>query len=193
MTIKTSQPYRDVVERGDAASTSSAIPLADTEPPPYTDEDAEVRQESFSRLLVNDYHVPESTLSSDNKTTTTLLPILSSSANALREFIKTQAGIPPKPMIHIYGTHTETVHQDQKTKKNTIVDFDIRMDLTNELFDACGQSWHYLHVPDDQTKAYRGGRMKSLGTGESLSGSDVEDVVDYWCQRYCDDKTPLKT
>jgi hypothetical protein len=49
--------------------------------------------------------------------------------------IREQAAYPPNYAVRIRGTHTETYKtRDRKTEKKVVVDFDIRLNMTQQTF-----------------------------------------------------------
>ena len=123
------------------------------------------------------YQLPESILSDDQVTTTTYAPILSSDPNALTKFLHEQAALPPRPQIHIQGSHDE--YGSQKT------DFDVRLNMIRYIIPESNK-WHYLKFVGDHQMAFRGGAAKST-TPPTKNG------VAEWTHRFCRESSALKT
>lgn len=82
--------------------------------------------------------VPASHLSPDKKTIITHFPEYSQDSSALKRLLEKQAEYPPIFTARVRGVHLETVHMKDihmkdKKEKTTVVDFDIRLDMTHLL------------------------------------------------------------
>jgi hypothetical protein len=113
-------------------------------------------------------------------------------ANAVKQW----AAVPPMKIVSIKGTHTQTRSTGKnKTDKETIVDFDIRLRLTEYLFTHPGLSaWREIDLVDNGAKAHRGTVFKVKG--ERLA-ADLEQQCKpslmEWCHRYCANHSTVKT
>jgi len=189
--------YRDDPDRDDAASISSAVLLGDMdypeeEPPSYSDIPAVnagpfTESEPQSRLIGPP--LPFATLSSDKTTTTCLFPNYSESASDLRAMLLEQSKYPPIFQVRLHGTHTETIRRkDNKTEKNNITDFDIRLQLTHLIFTH--PSNHYIETAPDSLSAHRGGRTKTTTPSPS---SEDNDILSSWCRLYVENPASVKS
>lgn len=126
---------------------------------------------------------------------------LDSDPKFLRRHIEALALSPPRPFIHLRGTHSETVRRDGKTEKETRVDFDVKLELTPFLYSdvATRASWRDLRTADPFAKVRRGTvfptRAPGFG-GASGGAAEIEagkPALDEWCHRYCASHAGLKT
>ncbi|KAJ5902336.1 hypothetical protein N7495_002864 [Penicillium taxi] len=151
--------------------------------------------------------------------TKTLSPSLSSSPNALYQFISSQLKIPPRQYVHIKGIQSKL--RDSVTE----IDFDFRLDLTSTLvrLDENANPWYERHVvcDGDDKEVFRGGCCKSLEWSQPLrqhnryeaidieenenredhtildmnldSSDEVDSNLMTWCERYCQDPAKAKS
>ncbi|KAI9756122.1 MAG: hypothetical protein M4579_004009 [Chaenotheca gracillima] len=204
--------YRDDPDRDDAASTSSAIPMGDSEYadadtdgilPAYTDDVSDFRQ-SATIAAPTTYDIPDSSKTIQDKIIQTTIvhdKLYSTDAKDLHQFVLEQAKLPPRPVVRVVGTHSET-RKDSKGKNETsqITDFDLKLDLTPYIIVDCGDgtfdpSWTYLRVVENGQKALRGGRTKARAKGWSADlevASAAPSLAD-WTQQYCEDPARLRT
>lgn len=118
----------------------------------------------------------------------------------LEEQILQLAKMPPRPYVHVMGTHTRAVRDSKgKTERKTITDFDIKIDLTPYLFrDAArGEAWTEVCTPENWSKVYRGTvfRKKAPGARAGISledGGDAKPTLREWCHRFCASSAGLK-
>ncbi|KAH0542837.1 hypothetical protein FGG08_002791 [Glutinoglossum americanum] len=204
--------YSDEIIRDDPSFSSSSIPLPETlsytdnsevEPvlPAYSDDPSPA---SAAAIATNPEagRIPNSVVSSDRITITTLDEGLNEDPAKLHSFVLQQNEIPPKPTVQIVGTHHETRRQstkDGKDERVKVTDFDIQLDLTpyiaRSLNLGCGeQDWKFLSVVENGVKAYRGGRIKSLDPGhrDGLTSYAAPHLGD-WTKAYCGDPNILKS
>ncbi|KKZ68242.1 hypothetical protein EMCG_06065 [[Emmonsia] crescens] len=240
---KVARPYSDDPPLSSSASAHSLQQYQDLEPedgpPAYIeDETPDVYQPGMTTAttpmpnnltsvnrLFNPYEVPGGrviTSSRAKKTyTVTLSPELSQDPEALRKLIGYQVRCPPVPIIVVKGTHTVTRKNSGSNKgssKDTIVDFDFRIDCLNSVLPGLDRVVHecrFVEIvgDDDGKKAYRGGRFKSKGAnkkkksgGVAVAGADADleeaqglttgsggPDVEEWCKRFCEDKAGVKS
>lgn len=106
---------------------------------------------------------------------------------------------PPRPFVHLRGTHSESVRRDGKTQNETRVDFDIKYELTPHLYRdvRTGTSWRELRAADPFAKVRRGTVLPTRAPGfGGASGGAVEAGkagLEEWCHRYCASHAGLKT
>ncbi|KAB8207747.1 hypothetical protein BDV34DRAFT_191654 [Aspergillus parasiticus] len=199
-------PYEQVVS-GQPSLDDSLPPLAgpSTATPPIADNEVQDNDR---------FEVTE-------RPSTTMSPFLSQDPTALHSLISHEARIPPRPCLSVRGAHQET-HPDRNDRKEnrteSVVDFDFRINMTNYLMGDPDRDagWYQLRVArdGDGQKLYRGGRCRSrtwkgnvrgrrvrLPTEED--GTDTENVglveddagpgLMGWCERFCQDPSPIKS
>ncbi|KXH56505.1 hypothetical protein CSAL01_03330 [Colletotrichum salicis] len=167
----------------DSASTS--------EPPPYSSpsnsSETSISHDSqgthgfhyytgLPRLDYKLYSPPNFTLSPDCTTLSSKAEYLTASASALIGLIRSQASIPPKPLIHIRGNRGRTI------------DFDFKMNLMGLLVaDDMGKRLDYIRCVAPGEVAFRGGAkadvLPEVGDRE----------LDEWCRRFIEDSAPVKS
>lgn len=145
----------------------------------------------------------------------TLSPALAQNHGELHQLITQQAGVPPRPCLRIEGHRTEIKRDGQGTKRQPVVDFDFKLDLTRGLFPHGNSGdWAELHVvrDGDGQKAFRGGRWPSRSRREtkpkgrvdleqadqtlleSTDGLDEDSLALMgWCERFCSDPARVKS
>ncbi|KAF9869228.1 hypothetical protein CkaCkLH20_13299 [Colletotrichum karsti] len=128
------------------------------------------------RLDYKLYSPPQSSLSADCTALSCKSRNLSTNADALVSFIRTQASIPPKPVIHIKGT------RGRKT------DFDIKLNLMGLLVpDETNKRMQYLRCVGEGEVAYRG------GTKADVIPEVGDRELEEWCRRFVEDPAQVKT
>ena len=116
----------------------------------------------------------------------------------LREHIDRLAVIPPRPHVHIRGTHSDSVRKsDGKTERREIVDFDIHIELTHLLYQDIQSQRPFLRetvTASNFEKVRRGTVFATRAPGFGGSGVAEEGTpdVDDWCYRFCTSKAGLK-
>lgn len=128
------------------------------------------------RLDYKLYSPPNFTLSPDCTTLSSKAEYLTASASALIGLIRSQASIPPKPLIHIKGNRGRTV------------DFDFKMNLMGLLVaDDMSKRLDYIRCVAPGEVAFRGGAkpdvLPEVGDRE----------LDEWCRRFIEDPAPVKS
>lgn len=108
-----------------------------------------------------------------NTTIVTLRPELSTNPRALYTAFAQQVHLPPRPQLHISGTHTDSTKKkgDKKNGSDVVTDFSFRVDLAETLlkgwnsFDNLDQ-WHTISVARDYdgVKTFRGTRLKTANS-----------------------------
>ncbi|OGM44252.1 hypothetical protein ABOM_007730 [Aspergillus bombycis] len=204
-------PYEQVVSGGqrslDNVDNDSLPPLAGpaTAGPPVSEN--QVQDNDSSEMT--------------ERPSTTMSPFLSKDPAALHSLISHEARIPPRPCLSVRGAHQET-HPDRNDRKEnrteSVVDFDFRINIANYLVGDPDRDagWFQLRVArdGDGQKIYRGGRCRSRtwkrharGRGIRLpsieDGTDTENVglveddagpdLMGWCERFCQDPSPVKS
>jgi hypothetical protein len=121
----------------------------------------------------------------------------------LEKQIEYLSAFPPRPFVQLRGTHTETVKKGDKTERNTIVDFDVKLDLTPFLYANINTltAWRELRTAENLEKVRRGGLFASRAPGfggrstgaVQLETGDGKATLKEWCHRYCASHSGLKT
>jgi hypothetical protein len=114
----------------------------------------------------------------------------------LENHLRALAKMPPRPTVHLRGTHHETVKNGDRSERREIVDFDITIDLTYLL---CGEiyndpTWHHFHAVSNLEKVRRGTVFPTRAPGFGGSGQAETGVpnVKEWCHRFCASHAGLK-
>lgn len=168
-------------------------------PPLYTEYDREnvpqvdpLLPPGSSRLAVDPFRT-------DNKTGTTYYvdKRLDTDHKLLLDQLTTLSLLPPRPFVHLRGTHYETVKNGDKTEKREKVDFDIQIELTSLLY-TDPQSSHHLHrlsTVSNFEKVRRGTVFATRAPGFGGSGEAEEGIpdVEQWCMRYTLSQAGLKS
>ena len=124
---------------------------------------------------------------------------LDTDAVFLEEHINALALVPPRPSVHLRGTHqTSTTSNDGKRSENKeVVDFDITLDLTHLLYEDIthAKAWREVVPAVNFAKVRRGTVFPTRAPGFGGSGSVPEqgtpDLTE-WCRRYRESKAGLK-
>lgn len=167
------------LQTDDRASAHSLHSLEEDDlPPPYTDEDIPPAPISASgvaplplhlRLVDSAYILPDSSLKPDIKRTISLAPSLSVNSNELFYTICRQMKLPPRPLLYIRGSHTESTNDGKKKGNTSVTDFEFKLDLAETMLTGwegegvMNINWMQEEVLSDGDcqPAYRGGRAKS--------------------------------
>ncbi|GJC88224.1 hypothetical protein ColLi_11062 [Colletotrichum liriopes] len=165
------------------------------EPPPYSspsnDSQTSITQDSHGpsgtisaspcytglpRLDYKLYSPPLFTLSPDCTTLSSKAEHLTASASALVSLIRTQASVPPKPLIHIKGNRGRTV------------DFDLKLNLMGLLVpDDASRRMDYIRCVAPGELAFRGGAKPDVLP--EVGDTELEE----WCRRFIEDPAPVKS
>ncbi|CAI7654025.1 unnamed protein product [Penicillium manginii] len=157
----------------------------DEQPPPYTD-DPELgpsqiipsqapQNGRFIRplaLVDSAYILPGATeIKAEDKRAATTSAILSQDAGVLYRAIRRQMKLPPRPILSVTGSHTEsTKDSNNKTTTSSVTDFQFQLDLAETMLtgwegiSADGiANWFsaYVNKDEDDILAHRGGRLRS--------------------------------
>ncbi|CAG8026955.1 unnamed protein product [Penicillium olsonii] len=217
----------------DVASSSHSLHSIEDAPPPYSDdpepfepfEPSQSSQPAIPPLrLIDSAYVPTGAkdIRPDDKVALTLAPQLSQNSEQLFDAISTQIKLPPRPLLYIKGTHTESSNNKKDKNSSTVTDFDFRLDLAETLLTGwdggrAALNWMTVEVRDDedQKPAYRGGIIRSRTykapkkaaihlseDSDALLGQERGDQQDQavagknlrlWCERFCNDPAPVKS
>lgn len=169
-------------DRLDAASSHSLHSIEDDLPPPYSDEPDYIAPVSTSgpapgvaplplhlRLVDSAYLLPDSNLKADDKRAISIAPSLSRNSDELFYAIRRQMKLPPRPLLWIKGSHSESSNDKKQKGSNSVTDFEFKLDLAETMLsgweaDARGPwKWTEEEVLNDEDykPAFRGGRLKS--------------------------------
>ncbi|OLN86883.1 hypothetical protein CCHL11_04652 [Colletotrichum chlorophyti] len=195
--LHTNDPYFD-----DDIAASSASAVHDL-PPSYTD-DPSAPDVTQTLPLLADEAGPSPLLFRKDPITGAeihLSRLLDTDPAYLESHISSLAESPPRPQVRIRGTHHERVrkHHD-KTEDKTIVDFDIRLDLTPFLYRdiTSRRAWRDFRTADNFAKVRRGTVFPTRAPGFGGSSSAAVEAAKpptlrEWCHRYCASHAGLKT
>ncbi|KIY00881.1 uncharacterized protein Z520_03547 [Fonsecaea multimorphosa CBS 102226] len=146
----------------------------------------------LSTVSLARYRIRDSKLSEDQTVTTTTNPELTSSCahspstsqqqqRSLLKFIRDQACLPPKPIMVIRGTH---VHG------NTVVDFDLKLNLTSMLdldWGGGGTETGWSGPGPVKVKRYQHG--SSNGSPKQMTREEMNmSPLQLWVKKFCEDK-----
>lgn len=204
------------LRQDDPASSSHSLHSLDDAPPPYTD-DPELILDPVQpiqnahlvqsvqppasirplRLIDSAYILPGGTdIRPHDKVAVTLAPALSRECDELYDAIRKQINLPPRPLLNIRGSHTESNNGSKKEKNNsTVTDFQFKLDLAETMLTgweggSMDVNWMEVEIltDEDHKPAYRGGILRSraykapkLGAihlnedGDALLGRDAGD------------------
>lgn len=213
----------------DVASSSHSLHSIDDAPPPYSD-DPEPFQSSAPtgvqplRLIDSAYVLTGAKdIRPDDKVALTLAPELSKNCDQLFDAISTQIKLPPRPLLYVKGTHTESGTSKKDKNSSNVTDFDFRLDLAETLLTGWEDgraefNWMRVEIvsDEDQKSAYRGGILRSrtyktskkgalhlsedsdalLGqerTGDQQDRTVAAKSLRLWCERFCNDPAPVKS
>ncbi|CAG8936468.1 unnamed protein product [Penicillium salamii] len=213
----------------DVASSSHSLHSIDDAPPPYSD-DPEPFQSSAPtgvqplRLIDSAYVLTGAKdIRPDDKVALTLEPELSKNCDQLFDAISTQIKLPPRPLLYVKGTHTESGTSKKDKNSSNVTDFDFRLDLAETLLTGWEDgraefNWMRVEIvnDEDQKSAYRGGILRSrtykahkkgalhlsedsdalLGqdrTGDQQDRTVAAKSLRLWCERFCNDPAPVKS
>lgn len=201
-------PYRDDPPQSSAASAHSLQPYdyaAETLDglPAYRDEPSSPT-EQVDFLQKPTYEIPGGREYSTRAgcTIITLDPSLSKDAQSLHALVLKQSHLPPKPVVNVTGTHSESsTDRNGKKTSNTVTDFNFRIEPGETLLRPSRvqvaiqegsitpgmtpiaseeeqlRKFRKLIVVEDGDKAFRGGRMKAKAPGWKAlppSATDIE-------------------
>ncbi|KXH35547.1 hypothetical protein CSIM01_08454 [Colletotrichum simmondsii] len=206
--LHTNDPYYDDIA---TASSSNAGDL----PPSYTDEPSSLDPKHNITTTVTPLLADESGHSPllfrrDPETGAEIhcSRRLDTDPAFLESHITSLAQSPPRPYLRVRGTHTESIRKrDDKTESKTVVDFDVRVELTPYLYRdiATRRSWRELRTADNFSKVRRGTVFptrapgfggRSSGARGGAAGEEVSKeppTLREWCHRYCASHAGLKT
>lgn len=118
------------------------------------------------------------------------------------DFLKSQLDIlsthPPRPFVHMRGSHIESRRNGDRNEETRIADFDIEVELTHLLYTdiSTQSSWRELTAVNQFEKVRRGTVFAKRAPGFGGSGSVAEDGdpgVMEWCHRFCASSAGLKS
>ncbi|KAF4120668.1 hypothetical protein GMORB2_2671 [Geosmithia morbida] len=128
---------------------------------------------------------------------------LDTDAIFLASHVRHLAMLPPRPFVHLRGTHTETKRKsDSKTEQQQVIDFDVRVELTDLLYadlSARTPQRRQVLAAGTMEKVRRGTVFPTRAQGFGGKGYRAEDrspesdLLDDWCRHFCSSKAGLKT
>ena len=176
-------------------------------PPLYSDIDADTRpsapllsvthRPSYIHPLVLEDEATWHKIDQNTGTELIISPTLDRDPKLLEGQIKLSATKPPRPSLRVLGTHSETVRENGKSKKETVTDFDVSVDLTPYLFSDATRnvSWKTLRTIEDTEKTRRGTilRKRAPGVKRDLEITNPKPTLAEWCHRFCASHTGVKS
>lgn len=124
---------------------------------------------------------------------------LETNPKSLAMWLKLLANLPPRPFVHIHGSHSELRRSGDRDETVKVVDFDIEVELTHLLYSDINrrQAIRELRTVDNRDWARRGTIFpkRAPGVGSSNGVHADEDGVpsmDEWCHRFCASRAGLK-
>lgn len=183
-----------------SSSSHSLHTLPDDDlPPPYTDEPefnfTSIPDNSPNyaplRLIDSAYILPgaKGTTICDTRAST-LEPRLSNNSAELFSVILGQSRLPPRPLLRVQGTHTESSGDGKKKSSNKVTDFFFQLDLAETLLTGwdgnhANVNWREVEVikDGDDIPAYRGSRLRTREykvpalRGLSISADDTDAAL----------------
>ncbi|CAK7197892.1 hypothetical protein SEUCBS139899_000542 [Sporothrix eucalyptigena] len=128
------------------------------------------------------YSPPLFELSLDKAILKSTAPYLSATASALANLIRTQATIPPKPLIHIQGN------------RGSKVDFSVKANLMPLLIsEDPRRRMNYVRCVGRGEMAMRGGNSSKPSAMPEVESSDAGSAIDAWCRRFVEDPASVKS
>ncbi|CAK7212456.1 hypothetical protein SBRCBS47491_001470 [Sporothrix bragantina] len=128
------------------------------------------------------YSPPLFELSLDKEAIKSSAPYLSATASALANLIRTQATIPPKPLIHIQGN------------RGSKVDFSVKANLMPLLLsEDPRRRMNYVRCVGRGELAMRGGNSKKPSAFPEVESNDAGSAIDAWCRRFVEDQASVKS
>ncbi|RMZ87212.1 hypothetical protein DV736_g5559, partial [Chaetothyriales sp. CBS 134916] len=164
------------------------------EPPSYTNVIEDVPPERlrhlnpldelclFSAIPFSNYDVPAGTLTDDRASLTTTHELFYTSPTALSNFLTQQCHLPPRLLLHIKGSHTDTSRTIQP-------DFDLTLNLTALLdIPQSGPSSLRFRIkpPPKETRPKRASLL-------NRAASPPTTPLETWCKRFTADKSENKS
>jgi len=119
------------------------------------------------------------TLSRDETTVTLQDLKLSTDPEALVQFVRAQAALPPRPTVRITGYNSDR-GSDRRP------DFDIRINLMHYLVRPRENPWNYVKLVEADEMAFRGESGKTI-TPHPAGG------LQEWARLFCKSKSPNKS
>ncbi|CAK7245693.1 MAG: hypothetical protein STHCBS139747_007281 [Sporothrix thermara] len=128
------------------------------------------------------YTPPLFELSADKTVIKSSAPYLSATASALANLIRTQATIPPKPLILIQGN------------RGSKVDFSVKANLMSLLIsEDPRRRMNYVRCVGRGELALRGGNSSKPSVLPEVESSDAGSAIDAWCRRFVEDPASVKS
>ncbi|KIH94777.1 hypothetical protein SPBR_03780 [Sporothrix brasiliensis 5110] len=169
-----SPAHEAALERQDGSAAAAAVVAAKKRPFPR-----------YPGLPYVDYRVyspPLFDLSLDKTVLKSSAPYLSATASALANLIRTQATVPPKPLIHIQGT------------RGSKVDFSVKANLMHLLLsEDPRRRMNYVRCVGRGELALRGGNANKPSAQPDIESSDAGSAIDAWCRRFVEDQSSVKS
>ncbi|KAJ5180178.1 hypothetical protein N7492_003388 [Penicillium capsulatum] len=174
---------------GRLAQSPSQLTLDDL-PPPYSDEpDYTPPPPPSLHLSDSAYLIAGATnVRHDDRRPITLSPLLSRDSDELHHAISLQMKLPPRPLLKICGSHSESSNDRKQKGSTNVTDFDFQLDLAETMLTGWEGNpvlnWRHFEVvrDADDVPAYRGGIMRSRAykapkKSRAIGASDASDAA----------------
>lgn len=106
----------------------------------------------------------------------------------LERHVNLWAQTPPRPFARLHGTHSQQVDKDGKKERQTVTDFDVKIELTPYLFsDPVNRvAMRELRTVDNTEKVHRGTILskRAPGTAQNIEVGAIKPTLEEWCHRY---------
>ena len=136
-------------------------------------------------INLNAYCLPQSSLSEDHVRLTTTSPTAFESPQSLVQLIREQALLPPRPLIHIKGSHSEYGKAYGADK----IDFELSVDVTPLLIsDEEPQESSHLHLAPWNSGD---SGLSIQDEKQDLKGTPKTDL-ELWADKFCRDPAVIK-
>ena len=171
-------------------------------PPLYSDHELDAPADPINPLIPTGpqgLQVQPFTISKSHGTEYYLDRRLDTDSVFLGQHLDRLAAIPPRPHVHIRGSHTQPVRKaDGKSERQEVVDFDLHIELTHLLYqDIQAQKPFHREIATASNfeKVRRGTVFATRASGFGGSGPSIEEgatQIDEWCRQFCSSKAGLK-
>jgi len=114
----------------------------------------------------------------------------------LKSHINTWSQRPPRASVRLHGTHSQQVDKDGKKERQTVTDFDVKIELTPYLYSDIinGVSMSSLRTAENTDEVRRGTvlRKRAPGATQHIEVGSAKPTVQEWCHRYVASHATLK-
>jgi hypothetical protein len=163
------------------------------EPPSYTDAVPNSQEEMLPYVHRNMFAMPYegNTKTRSDGSVTIWNAQYDTNPDELFRAVMNWSQVPPAKMVQIKGTHSQTTKTKDKSETKTVVDFDVKIRLTDYLFTHLeGSTWRDTKAVDLFASTFRGTVTKRRANAAEIE--EGEASIYTWCERYVDDLAKLK-